>query len=54
MIQLLTEYLFMIPAPTGVEPVKPTFLISGWSQIACPATDPKTQNKYNDDIRKLY
>ena len=29
-----------MPAPIGVDPVNPTFLISGWSQILCPTTEP--------------
>ena len=31
----------MISAPTGVDPVKPTFLTSTWSTIACPARRPE-------------
>lgn len=34
-------YLSMIDFPVSVDPVKPTFLTSGWAQILLPTTEPE-------------
>jgi len=36
--------LCMMVFPTGVEPVNPTFLTSGWLDSASPITAPATEN----------
>jgi hypothetical protein len=33
-------YLFMICLPIGVEPVKPSLRMSGWSDMRCPTIPP--------------
>ena len=49
MESVYTTYLFIMLAPTGVEPVKPTFFISLCSVIACPTTPPVKNNNNNND-----
>lgn len=38
--ELVWSYLFMICLPIGVEPVKPSLRMSGWSDKRCPTMPP--------------
>lgn len=40
LVELVWSYLFMICLPIGVEPVKPSLRMSGWSDKRCPTMPP--------------
>lgn len=42
--ELVWSYLFMICLPIGVEPVKPSLRMSGWSDKRCPTMPPAAKN----------
>lgn len=46
--KFVRPYLFMICLPIGVEPVKPSFRMCGWSDRRCPTMPPREEKRFGE------